>query len=203
MKTEPIGSIPRPPSLIEAIAEFQAGTRSRAELDDAYASALGDTIRRLEETGSPVITDGEQTKSSFATYPLSGLNNLAADGVVIPFADGHTRQLPRLTAGPFRYAVHAGEFTRTARSYTKLSVKQAVISAVRAEFDLPVGGDSRISAGGFPGRPHQRGGDRHSRSLRGWGGFCADRLHRGAAVTEAGSVGRAAAQLRCVEQPGS
>jgi 5-methyltetrahydropteroyltriglutamate--homocysteine methyltransferase len=129
MKTEPIGSIPRPPSLIEAIAEFQAGTRSRAELDDAYASALGDTIRRLEETGSPVITDGEQTKSSFATYPLSGLDNLAADGVVIPFADGHTRQLPRLTAGLFRYAVHAGEFTRTARSYTKLSVKQAVISA--------------------------------------------------------------------------
>jgi 5-methyltetrahydropteroyltriglutamate--homocysteine methyltransferase len=129
MKTEPIGSIPRPPSLIEAIADFQSGKRSRTQIDDAYASALGDTIRRFEQTGSPVITDGEQTKPSFATYPLSGLENLAADGVVIPFADGHTRQLPRLTAGPFRYAVHAAEFTRTARSYTKLPVKQAVISA--------------------------------------------------------------------------
>jgi 5-methyltetrahydropteroyltriglutamate--homocysteine methyltransferase len=129
MKTEPIGSIPRPSSLIEAVAEFQSGKKSRAQLDEAYASALGDTIRRFEQTGSPLITDGEQTKSSFATYPLSGLGNLASDGVVIPFADGHTRQLPRLTAGPFRYAVHAAEFTRTARSYTQLPVKQAVISA--------------------------------------------------------------------------
>jgi 5-methyltetrahydropteroyltriglutamate--homocysteine methyltransferase len=33
---------------------------------------------------------------------LDGLTALAPDGVVIPFADGHTRQLPRLTAGPFR-----------------------------------------------------------------------------------------------------
>jgi 5-methyltetrahydropteroyltriglutamate--homocysteine methyltransferase len=129
MKTEPIGSIPRPPFLIEAIAQFHAGRKSRAQLDDAYASALDDTIRRFEKTGSPVITDGEQTKTSFATYPLSGLDNIAADGVVIPFADGHIRQLPRLTAGPFRYAMHAAEFTRTARSYTKLPIKQAVISA--------------------------------------------------------------------------
>jgi 5-methyltetrahydropteroyltriglutamate--homocysteine methyltransferase len=129
MKTEPIGSIPRPPSLIEAIAEFQSGVRSRAQLDNGYASALRGTIRRFEETESTIFTDGEQTKPSFATYPLSGLNNLAADGVVVPFADGHTRHLPRLTAGPFRYAVHATEFTRTARSYAQLPVKQAVISA--------------------------------------------------------------------------
>jgi len=129
MKTEPIGSIPRPPALIEAIADFQSGKERRAHLDEAYASALGDTIRRFEQTGSPVVTDGEQSKSSFATYPLSRFENLAPDGVIIPFADGHTRQLPRLTAGPFRYAVHAAEFTRTARTYTRLPIKQAVISA--------------------------------------------------------------------------
>src|SRR5580698_7482094 len=140
MKTEPIGSIPRPPSLLEAIAEFQAGTRSRAGLDDAYASALGDTIRRLEETGSPVITDGEQTKSSFATYPLSGLNNLAADGVIIPFADGHVRQLPRLTAGPFRYGIHAASFIEAARRLTKMPIKQAVISASALSLLYPADG---------------------------------------------------------------
>ena len=44
-----------------------------------------------------MITDGEQRKPSFATYPVAGLETLAADGVVIPFADGHTRQLPVLT----------------------------------------------------------------------------------------------------------
>ena len=127
--TEPIGSIPRPASLIEAILGSQAGKTSNASLEAAYAEALRDTIRRLELTGSPVISDGEQTKPSFATYPLSGLTNLAPDGVVIPFADGHTRQLPRLTAGPFRYGVHAATYVEAARRYTQLPIKQAVISA--------------------------------------------------------------------------
>jgi 5-methyltetrahydropteroyltriglutamate--homocysteine methyltransferase len=127
--TEPIGSIPRPPALLEAMAGFQSGAVSQKNLDDAFVSALRDTIERFEQTGSPVITDGEQTKSSFATYPLSGLTNLASDGVVIPFADGHTRQLPRLRAGPFRYGTHAETFVTAARTYTKRPVKQAVISA--------------------------------------------------------------------------
>jgi 5-methyltetrahydropteroyltriglutamate--homocysteine methyltransferase len=129
MKTEPIGSIPRPRALIQAIAAFQSGQITREGLDAQYEAALQDTVGRFAETGSPIITDGEQTKPSFATYPLSGLDNFAPDGVVIPFADGHTRQLPRLTKGPFRYSVHAAEFTRAARAYTSLPIKQAVISA--------------------------------------------------------------------------
>jgi 5-methyltetrahydropteroyltriglutamate--homocysteine methyltransferase len=129
MKTEPIGSIPRPPSLLKAIQDFQSSQIGREQLDASYASALEDTISRFEATGSPVITDGEQTKPSFATYPLSGIGNLAPDGVVIPFADGHTRQLPRLTAGPFRYGVHAASFATAARALTKTPLKQAVISA--------------------------------------------------------------------------
>jgi len=97
-----------------------------AQIADA---ALRDTIRRFTETGSPVITDGEQGKPSFATYPLEGASNLAADGAVIPFADGHTRQLPRLTAGPFHYAKHASEYLAAVRRLTTVPVKQAVISA--------------------------------------------------------------------------
>jgi 5-methyltetrahydropteroyltriglutamate--homocysteine methyltransferase len=127
--TEPIGSIPRPPQLIEVLSSYHAGKIPRDVLDHAYAEALQDTIHNLEQTGSPVLTDGEQTKPSFATYPLTGLTNLAPDGVVIPFADGHQRQLPRLTAGPFRYGIHAESFLRAAGTYTKCPVKQAVISA--------------------------------------------------------------------------
>src|SRR5712691_10790357 len=107
LPTEPIGSIPRPAALIEGIRSFEEGRSSRQELDALYDSAIRDTIERFEATGSPVITDGEQGKQSFATYPLHGLRTLAADGVPIPFADGHTRQLPRVTAGPFHYATRA------------------------------------------------------------------------------------------------
>ncbi len=145
--TEPIGSIPRPASLMQAIAAFQANQISQAVLQDAYAGALQDTIRRLEMTGSPVITDGEQTKPSFATYPLSGITNLAPDGVTIPFADGHVRQLPRLTASPFRYGVHAASYLMAARKYTQSPIKQAVISASAMSLLYP--------SQGIPGYPRE------------------------------------------------
>jgi 5-methyltetrahydropteroyltriglutamate--homocysteine methyltransferase len=137
--TEPIGSIPRPAALIESILAAQSGKIASAALEEAYASALRDTIARFEQTGSPVITDGEQTKPSFATYPLAGLS-LAPDGVVIPFADGHTRQLPRLTAGPLRYGVHAGSYTKAARALAQRPVKQAVISASALSLLYPADG---------------------------------------------------------------
>jgi 5-methyltetrahydropteroyltriglutamate--homocysteine methyltransferase len=138
--TEPIGSIPRPTELVQGLAAFSSGNIDARELDVLFERALTDTLRRLEATGSPVITDGEQTKPSFATYPLAGLNNLAPDGVVIPFADGHTRQLPRLAAPRFRYGVHAGSFTKAARGYTKLPLKQAVISASALSLLYPAAG---------------------------------------------------------------
>ncbi len=127
--TEPIGSIPRPPQLIAAVRAFEEGRLSSERLEAEYQSALQETIRRFEETGSPVITDGEQTKPSFATYPLHGLPNLAQEGVIVSFADGHVRQLPRLASGPFRYKTYAASFLRAARKYTELPLKQAVISA--------------------------------------------------------------------------
>ena len=140
ISTEPIGSIPRSPELLRAIAASQAQQISPAMLEDAYSEALRDTIQRFEQTGSRVITDGEQTKPSFATYPLSGLNNLAPDGVTIPFADGHVRQLPRLTQAPFRYGVHAAGYVKAARAHTRLPIKQAVISASALSLLYPAAG---------------------------------------------------------------
>src|SRR2546429_5515462 len=127
--TEPIGSIPRPPELVAGVQQFAAGRFSRDRLARLKDAAIHDTIRRFEATESPVITDGEQAKPSFATYPIHGLTNLAPDGVTIPFADGHTRQLPRLTAGPFRYQTYADGYVARARALAHVPVKQAVIAA--------------------------------------------------------------------------
>src|ERR1700730_13399912 len=127
--TEPIGSTPGPRQLIEAMRDMAAGRLELAAAAAVAEEALRDTLARFAATGSPVITDGEQTKPSFATYPIHGLENLAPDGVIIPFADGHTRQLPRLTAGPFQYRTHAAGYVETARRHTSLPLKQAVISA--------------------------------------------------------------------------
>jgi 5-methyltetrahydropteroyltriglutamate--homocysteine methyltransferase len=127
--TEPIGSIPRPQALIDGMGAFAGGAMPIEELRGLQDAALRDTIERFEATGSPVISDGEQTKSSFVTYPLDGLANLAPDGAVIPFADGHTRQLPKLTSGPFRFGGYADDYLKAAKKYAHVPVKQAVIAA--------------------------------------------------------------------------
>lgn len=138
--TEPIGSIPRPAELLSAMRKHAEGTLSNDELRAVENAALRDTIARFERTGSPMISDGEQTKPSFATYPLAGLTNLAPDGVVIPFADGHRRQLPKLTAGPFRFGVYAATYLKAALQYARVPVKQAVISASALSLLYPEGG---------------------------------------------------------------
>jgi 5-methyltetrahydropteroyltriglutamate--homocysteine methyltransferase len=138
--TEPIGSIPRPQALIEALAAFAAGGLSSEELGRLQQEAVQDTIQRFEATGSPVISDGEQSKSSFATYPLEGLEGLAPDGAVIPFEDGHTRQLPKLTTGPFRFAGYADTYLAEARRHAHVPVKQAVIAASALSLIYPSDG---------------------------------------------------------------
>ncbi|MDN3580107.1 cobalamin-independent methionine synthase II family protein [Mucilaginibacter flavus] len=126
--TEPIGSIPRPVYLQQAMTAFAGGQIQQAELSTLFDKATQETIKELEATGSPVISDGEQSKPSFVTYPMQGFKHFAADGVVIPFADGHTRQLPKLTGGPFHYTTFANSYLQKARQYSSLPIKQAVIS---------------------------------------------------------------------------
>jgi 5-methyltetrahydropteroyltriglutamate--homocysteine methyltransferase len=76
LPTEPIGSVPRPADLLAAMNAYAGGKISREQLRATEEGALRDTIALFELTGSPIITDGEQTKPSFATYPLSGLGTL-------------------------------------------------------------------------------------------------------------------------------
>jgi 5-methyltetrahydropteroyltriglutamate--homocysteine methyltransferase len=124
--TEPIGSIPRPVDLIDRVAK---GDSEDPSLAPFYEVAIRETIERFEATGSPVVTDGEQRKyHNFATYCVHGLPNMASDGFTIPFSDGHTRRMSRLTRGPFRYRRYADSYLDVAMRYAHAPVKQAVIS---------------------------------------------------------------------------
>src|SRR6266404_5493991 len=124
--TEPIGSIPRPVDLIERIAK---GDSEDPCLDPLYEDAIRDTIERFEAAGSPVVSDGEQKNyHTFCTYCVHGRPNTCPDGFIIPFRDGHTRRLARLTGGPFRYRRYADAYLDVALRYAHMPVKQAVIS---------------------------------------------------------------------------
>jgi methionine synthase II (cobalamin-independent) len=134
--TELVGSLPRPMKLQEGYQKLDDGEITWEELQALQDEAAEDSIKRLEETGEPLVTDGEQRESSFATYPITdtlagtGLaDNLAGDGQFFAiFDDGHHRQLPRLTGGPFRYKTFASEFVEKNKAIATHDVKQAVIA---------------------------------------------------------------------------
>jgi methionine synthase II (cobalamin-independent) len=134
--TELVGSLPRPMKLQEAYADYDEGKITWEQLKAEQDAAAEDSIRRLEQTGEPIVTDGEQRESSFATYPITdtlagtGLaDNLVGDGQFFAiFDDGHHRQLPRLTGGPFRYKTFASEFVEKNVKVATHPVKQAVIA---------------------------------------------------------------------------
>ena len=175
-----------------------AGRSVLEALEALFDDAVRDTIERFEATGSPVITDGEQRKQSFATYPVAGLANLAPGGVTIPFVDGHARQLPLLTAGPFRYATPAWSYLDGARPHTS--------ATAQAGRDLGVGGQPHVPAGRpSPGYSREAFVDdlvaeavAEIRRLPRPGRQRPDRLHRGPALAQARSV-EGAARLRFVD----
>ncbi|MEY2544899.1 MAG: 5-methyltetrahydropteroyltriglutamate--homocysteine methyltransferase [Verrucomicrobiota bacterium] len=71
LPTEPVGSIPRPLSLIEAFGKIDNNDTS---LEPLYEDAIRDTIARFEVTGSPVISDGEQRNfhTALASKAIAG-----------------------------------------------------------------------------------------------------------------------------------
>ena len=135
--TEPVGSLPRSTTLQAAYAEYDAGRITKDDLEKEQDKAVKDSISRMEATGSPIVSDGEQRWSSFATYPIT--DTLAGTGLADSlegtggqffaiFADGHGRQLPRLARGPFRYKTYAADTLKKSLPYATKPMKQAVIA---------------------------------------------------------------------------
>ena len=148
--TELVGSLPRPTHLQKAFADYDAGKISHGDLVNAQDLAVRDSLFHLAATGEPLITDGEQRASSFATYPVTDTlggtgpaENLAADGQYFAiFDDGHHRQLPRLTKGPFKYKTYAYENFRKSEPLSAWACNEA--GRHRTVYDIlvyPLNGD--------------------------------------------------------------
>ena len=134
--TEPVGSLPRPSKLQAAYADYDKGKISKEDLEAEQDTAVKESIENMEAAGSPIVSDGEQRWSSFATYPITdtlagtGLaDNLGPGGQYFAiFADGHNRELPRLTGGPFKYKTFAADTLKKSIGYATKPMKQAVIA---------------------------------------------------------------------------
>src|ERR1700750_1946513 len=135
--TEPVGSLPRPSWLQRAYAQYDAGEITREQLEAEQGKAGKDSIEQLAQSGAPIIYHGGERWSSFATYAITdtlagtGLaDNLAGDGgqFFAIFADGHNRQLPRLTGAPYRSKTYPADTLRKSLPMAHTPMKQAVIA---------------------------------------------------------------------------
>lgn len=136
LPTEQVGSIPRPAALQQIVLDAATGLVPIAQLHAAQDAAVRDTLAKLGETGSPILSDGEQRRESFASYPL-GTEDVTEGPVFAVFADGHHRVIPGLSKAPFRFRAWAADDVRGARRFTDGPLKQAVISPSMLSLMVP------------------------------------------------------------------
>lgn len=143
LPTEPVGSLPRPTVLQRIVLDAEIGQASQEELQEAQDRAVRDTLERLAATGSPIVSDGEQRRQSFASYPLGASldpGDVEEGPVFAVFADGHHRVIPSLARAPFRFRAWAADDVTAARGITELPLKQAVVSPSMLSLMVPAEG---------------------------------------------------------------
>ena len=114
--TEPVGSLPRPSKLQQAYGQYDGGEITHDQLEAEQDKAVRDSIERGEATGEPIISDGEQRWSSFATYAIT--DTLAGTGLADQLAgDGGStsRSSPTGTGGSCRGSPAGRSGTRPTR----------------------------------------------------------------------------------------
>jgi 5-methyltetrahydropteroyltriglutamate--homocysteine methyltransferase len=67
--TTHVGSLPRPQNVVDQLfAQDQGQEYSPVRFDAVMAEAVGDVVRKQREVGIDVVSDGEMSKISYATY---------------------------------------------------------------------------------------------------------------------------------------
>jgi 5-methyltetrahydropteroyltriglutamate--homocysteine methyltransferase len=80
-RAEHIGSLLRPPQLMQERARFARGEIGQAELTKAEDAAIRDAIRLQEDLGFKFVTDGEFRRRSYHSFFYRGLGDLSIDRI--------------------------------------------------------------------------------------------------------------------------
>lgn len=86
--TTHVGSLPRPEALLSLMHDQAEGRAyDPAELDAELASSVKDVVRRQVEVGIDLVSDGEFSKPSYATYVSERLTGFGGTGKILTPAD--------------------------------------------------------------------------------------------------------------------
>ncbi|SMY06287.1 cobalamin-independent methionine synthase II family protein [Flavimaricola marinus] len=82
IRTTHVGSLPRSQEVVDFIFARERGTPyDPAAFDAAMASAVSETVRRQVAAGVDIVSDGETSKISYATYVKDRYTGFGGDGV--------------------------------------------------------------------------------------------------------------------------
>ena len=103
-RAEHIGSLLRPPALLQARNEFATGAIDRQRLTAAENEAIRNVVKLQEEVGLKVITDGEFRRGTYSdSFTISGISGVAIEltedtGYVSSTTHGHrmARRIPKV-----------------------------------------------------------------------------------------------------------
>lgn len=80
LKTTHVGSLPRSQQVVDFIFARERGTPyDAAAFDAAMAAAVDETVRRQKEAGIDIVSDGETSKISYATYVKDRYTGFSGD----------------------------------------------------------------------------------------------------------------------------
>ncbi|MGH8149534.1 MAG: 5-methyltetrahydropteroyltriglutamate--homocysteine S-methyltransferase [Steroidobacteraceae bacterium] len=78
LRAEHVGSLLRPPRLLEAREQQRLGRLSAGELEAVEDDAIREGVRQQEEIGLPVVTDGEWRRAAWQMDFLRQISNVVA-----------------------------------------------------------------------------------------------------------------------------
>ena len=142
IRTTHVGSLARPPELLDLLRDAAAGQRAGQDaLARAHRQAVHDVVTAQRAAGIDVVNDGEQGKTGFFAYigeRLSGFEPRPGPGTKDKFA-AETDQFPEYYEQYFQRAMTGGMAVPAASlactgpvSYTGRSLLERDLSALRA-----------------------------------------------------------------------
>jgi len=155
---EHVGSLLRPPWLLEARAARDRGQLSQAELAEAEDQAIAEAIELQRQAGMRVFTDGEMRRANWMAGLLSSIGGLVPAGrpsVVWTLPDG-TSSPPAQETDFDTFAANAPVFQRAAHTSAEAAflARNAPGQFKITMISASMGGllwNPDISAGAYPG----------------------------------------------------
>jgi 5-methyltetrahydropteroyltriglutamate--homocysteine methyltransferase len=150
-RADHIGSLLRPPELIEARHKLREGAIGEDELHALEDRAIRDVVKFQEDIGLPAVTDGEFRRGAFFSHFVKNVEGMAVKVTPFTFSndEGDTVQAyGPYTAGKLkrRRGITTGEF-KFVQSLTSRTVKVTMPAPPYVNF---LGGRERVDVRAYP-----------------------------------------------------